>query len=127
VLEVHSERIPSRIDSLTAWLPRLALAAAFLAIGVSKFRDQMWVRIFDRIGFGQWFRYLTGVMQIGGAILALVPPAALLGVALIACTLAGAVVTWIAFGQPFAAVIPGTLLGIVLAIGFAEYNRRRGP
>jgi hypothetical protein len=25
------------------------------------------VRIFDRIGFGQWFRYFTGTLQVAGA------------------------------------------------------------
>ncbi len=128
MLEVERERIPSRIDTLTTWLPRLALAVAFLGIGASKFRDPMWVRLFDKIGFGQWFRYLTGAMQIGGAVLTLVPRLALLGITLIVCTLGGAVIVWVAFGQPFAAIIPGTLLAVVLAIGFAEYGRdQTGP
>jgi uncharacterized membrane protein YphA (DoxX/SURF4 family) len=123
VLEAEHERIPNRIDTLATWLPRLALAVAFLMIGASKFRDPMWVRLFEKIGFGQWFRYLAGAMQVGGAILALVPRLALLGIALIVCTLVGAVVVWIVFGQPFAAIIPGTLLAVVLAIGYAEYRR----
>jgi uncharacterized membrane protein YphA (DoxX/SURF4 family) len=123
VLEAEHERIPNRIDTLATWLPRLALAVAFLMIGASKFRDPMWVRLFEKIGFGQWFRYLAGAMPVGGAILALVPRLALLGIALIVCTLVGAVVVWIVFGQPFAAIIPGTLLAVVLAIGYAEYRR----
>ena len=123
MLEVEGERIPSQIDRLTTWLPRLALAVAFLTIGLSKFRDPMWVRLFDKIGFGQWFRYFTGAMQISGAALTLVPRLALFGITLIGCTLIGAVIVWVAFGQPFAAIIPGTLLGVVLTIGYAEYGR----
>jgi len=92
-------------------------------IGVSKFRDPMWVRLFARIGFGQWFRYLTGAMQITGALLALVPRASLIGIALLAATMLGAVITWIAFGQAFAAIIPGTILVVLLAAGAAEYFR----
>jgi uncharacterized membrane protein YphA (DoxX/SURF4 family) len=124
MLDVESNRIPSRIDGLTAWLPRIAVAVAFVAIGWSKFQDPSWVRLFDRIGFGQWFRYLTGAMQIVGGLLTLVPPLSLVGVAMVAATMAGAVVTWIAFGQPLGAFIPGTLLVILLAIGVSEFNRR---
>src|SRR2546430_2861644 len=32
-----------------------------------------WVRIFDRIGLGQWFRYFTGALQVTGALLVLIP------------------------------------------------------
>jgi putative oxidoreductase len=125
MFDLESERIPNRVDLLTAWLPRIAVAVAFVAIGSSKFRDPMWVRLFDRIGFGQWFRYLTGAMQIAGGLLTLVPTASLLGVAMVAATMAGAVVTWIAFGQPFAAIIPGTILIVLVAVGLGEYNRSR--
>src|SRR5262245_16607506 len=114
MLELEPDRMPSRIDALTAWLPRIAVAVAFIAIGSSKFRDPFWVRFFDRIGFGQWFRYLTGAMQIAGAVLTLVPPLSLVGIALIAATMAGAATTWVAFGQAFGAFIPGTLLVLLL-------------
>jgi putative oxidoreductase len=123
VFDVESGRIPNRTDSLTAWLPRLAIAVAFAMIGVSKFRDPMWVRLFARIGFGQWFRHLTGAMQITGALLTLVPRASVIGIAVLAATMLGAVITWIAFGQAFAAIIPGTILVVLLAAGAAEYYR----
>lgn len=124
MLDAEPNRIPSRIDALTAWLPRLAVAIAFVAIGSSKFRDPLWVRLFDRIGFGQWFRYLTGAMQIAGGLLTLVPRLSLVGIAMVAATMAGAVVTWVAFGQALAAFVPGALLVMLLAVGLGEYNRR---
>ena len=31
------------------------------------------VEMFDKIGVGQWFRYVTGLIEVGGAILMLVP------------------------------------------------------
>lgn len=120
-----AEAVPDRIGALTAWLPRIAVALAFGFIGLSKFRDPMWIRVFARIGIGQWFRYLTGAMQIGGALLALVPRLALAGIAAIACTMFGAVVFWIAFGPGETAIVPGTLLAILIAIGWTEYNRTR--
>jgi putative oxidoreductase len=123
MFDTEREAIPSRVDFLTRWLPRLAIAVVFVTVGTSKFRDPMWVGLFGRIGFGQWFRYLTGVMQIAGGILTLVPKTSLIGIAMLACTMAGAVVVWIAFGQALGAFIPGTLLVILLVVGGAEYNR----
>ena len=109
------------------WLPRIAIGAAFVAIGVSKFRDPMWVRLFDQIGIGQWFRYLTGVMQICGGVLALIPRLSLAGIVLLACTMAGAIVAWMTvLHAPLNAVIPGVLLGILIAMGASEYERSRG-
>ena len=126
MFELEQERIPSRIGALTTWLPRLAIAFVFVGVGWSKFTDPMWVRLFDRIGFGQWFRYLTGVMQIAGGLLTLVPRLSIAGIAILACTMAGAVIVWIAFGQALGAIIPGALLALLATTGVAEYNRSRG-
>ena len=120
------EPIPSRLDGLTRWLPRIAIALVFVTVGSSKFSDPMWVRLFARIGFGQWFRYFTGVMQIAGGVLVLMPRLALVGIAMLACTMTGAVITWIAFGLPLNVPIPGVLLLVLLALGWSEYNRSRG-
>jgi len=126
MLELDQQRIPSRIDLLTAWLPRLAIAVVFVSVGSSKFRDPMWVQLFGRIGFGQWFRYLTGVMQIAGGLLALVPRLAIVGIGILACTMIGASLFWIAFGQALAAIVPGALLALLAVVGISEYNRSRG-
>ena len=120
------EPIPSRLDGLTRWLPRIAIALVFVTVGSSKFSDPMWVRLFARIGFGQWFRYFTGVMQIAGGVLVLMPRLALVGIAMLACTMLGAVITWIAFGLPLNVPIPGVLVLVLLALGWSEYNRSRG-
>ena len=125
MLELEDQRIPSRVDALTAWLPRFAIAAVFVSVGVSKFRDPTWVRIFTQIGLGQWFRFLTGIMQIAGGLLTLVPRLSIVGIAMLACTMVGACLTWIVFGQAFVAIIPGTLLATLVVVGFAEYNRTR--
>ena len=42
---------------------QILLAAVFLFEGIDKFSERrLWLRIFDEIGFGQWFRYFTGVV-----------------------------------------------------------------
>jgi uncharacterized membrane protein YphA (DoxX/SURF4 family) len=119
------EPIPSRLEGLTRWLPRIAIALVFMTVGWSKFSDPMWVRLFGRIGFGQWFRYFTGAMQIAGGVLVLVPRLSLVGIAMLACTMAGAVITWIAFGLALNAPIPGALLIALIAVGWNDYQRSR--
>src|SRR2546423_14066154 len=84
------------IDVCTRWLPRVALSVIFLNVGLQKFGSTpMWIRIFRDIGVGQWLRYLTGVMQVGGALLILIPPTFVAGILLLICTMVGAVVTWL--------------------------------
>jgi uncharacterized membrane protein YphA (DoxX/SURF4 family) len=107
LLEPDVEAVPARIAVFTTWLLRVAVALVFVNVGLSKFRDPSWVRLFGHIGLGQWFRTFTGAMQIAGGILALVPRVALAGVFLCACTMAGAMVAWITvMNQPSAAPIP---------------------
>ena len=118
---------PQRIDTLMTWLPRIAVAVAFLGFGYQKFEgDPMWVRVFDRIGFGQWFRYLTGATQIGGAVLVLIPRTFLIGIGVLSCTMIGAMTFWIVVArQPFAAIIPGFVLAALVAVAAPSLLRRR--
>ena len=112
------------IDVLATWLPRIALAIVFVSVGTQKFAAQgMWVRIFEQIGFGQWLRYLTGVMQVGGAVLLLIPRTAAVGVLLLSCTMVGAVAFWIFTNHAFGAIIPGALLVAIVVVGWGELAR----
>ena len=116
----------SAIDVFTMWLPRIAVALAFLFIGQGKFASQpMWVRIFDQIGLGQWFRYLTGTLQVVGAVLVLIPRTFTLGIVTLACTMVGAVLVWLfVLHAPSNAPIPGVLLVILLAVGAQSLRKR---
>jgi uncharacterized membrane protein YphA (DoxX/SURF4 family) len=108
---------------LRRWLPRLAVAFLFFFIGKSKFGAQSsWIKTFEQIGFGQWLRYLTGVMQIIGATLVLVPRLFLVGIAMLACTMVGAMLAWIFFlGVPFNAIFPGALLLGLLVVAAEDF------
>ncbi|HSQ29145.1 MAG TPA: DoxX family protein [Gemmatimonadaceae bacterium] len=71
----------------------LTLAGIFLLVGGAKLigRPDM-VALFQQIGFGQWFRYATGAVEVAGAALLLIPilsaaSASLLGVVMIVATL----------------------------------------
>ncbi len=109
-----------RQDVLISWILRLGVAAVFLSVGSAKFETHsMWVQLFDRIGFGVWFRYLTGVLQMAGAVLVLIPRTFLAGIAILACTMAGASLVWIVrFGEWGNAVIPAAILVALAGVGF---------
>jgi hypothetical protein len=56
------------------WALRVVLGIAFLLIGATKFAGiANTVAYFEAIGWGQWFRYLTGTVDVVGAVLLLVP------------------------------------------------------
>ena len=98
------------------WGIRILLALAFGAAGASKLAGvpQM-VHLFDAVGFGQGFRYLTGAVEILGALLVLVPATAFLGGLLLAATMVGGVATHLLLigGNPFPAVVLGLLSAFV--------------
>jgi putative oxidoreductase len=114
----------SVMDVAGTWLPRIVVGMLFIFVGKSKFAEHSeWVAIFAKIGFGQWFRYFTGVLQVVGGVLVLIPKTFVFGILLIGCTMAGAMVAWIFFlGQPFTAIIPGTLLIGLLFVGGEELS-----
>jgi putative oxidoreductase len=71
------------------------LAALFLLFGATKFSPRFvyWVELFARIGIGQWLRYFTGGLEVICALLLLIPRTSLMAAALLACTMAGAMLT----------------------------------
>ena len=113
------ERV-SRFEWVKSALLRAAIGVMFILIGQSKFSAHSeWIKIFAQIGFGQWFRYLTGGLQVLGGVLVLIPRTFAVGIPMIACTMAGAAAAWIfILGAPLTAMIPGALLlGLMFAGG----------
>ncbi len=97
------------------WGIRILLALAFGAAGASKLASvpQM-VQLFDAVGFGQWFRYLTGAVEIIGALLLLVPATGFFGGLLLAATMVGGVGTHLLIGgNPAPAIVLGLLSAFV--------------
>ena len=74
------------------WALRVLLALVFVAAGLDKFLGAMWVRVFNDIGFGQWFRYVTGIVEVLGGCLLLMPRATVVAVPVLVCTMAGALI-----------------------------------
>ena len=111
---------PSRNLNIALWVLQALLAAAFVAAGGSKLAGvpQM-VALFDQIGFGQWFRYVTGLVEVVGAISLLVPKTTAYAAAILAVTMVCAFATHVLKigGSP----IPALVLAAVSA--FVAYKR----
>ena len=99
-----------RTGRIALWAVQIALAGMFLLAGGSKLLGApAMVGLFDAIGIGQWFRYLTGLIEVGSAIALLVPSFAVFGALALVPTMIGAVAThlFIVGGSP---AIPAVLL-----------------
>jgi putative oxidoreductase len=83
----------ARTGRIALWVLQIGLAGMFLLAGSSKLLgDPAMVGLFDAIGIGQWFRYLTGVIEVGSALALLVPAFAVFGALALVATMVGAVV-----------------------------------
>lgn len=105
--------------TITSWVVRLLLAAAFVAAGGAKLAGApMMVQTFDGIGIGQWFRYLTGTIEVASAVMLLLPSTRLLAAAALACTMVGAIITHLAVigGTPVPAAVLLVLSLVVIAL-----------
>jgi len=109
--------------NLTLWILTIASAAMLLLAGTMKLVGvQMQVDLFAALGIGQWFRYLTGLLEVGGAIGLFVPAAATYAALLLAAVMAGAVATHLLIigGNP---LVPILLLGATLTIAWLRRER----
>ncbi len=94
---------------------KILVAAAFAAAGLAKLAGaEMMVATFEAIGIGQWFRYLTGIIEVGAALLLFVPNRQAYGAALLVCTMIGAILAHVLFLGPSA--VPALVLGVLSAI-----------
>ena len=106
--------------SAALWFVRGLLALAFVAAGGAKlYGVPMLVEEFQHIGLGQWFRYVTGGLEIMGAILLLLPRKAALGALLLICIMTGAVITHL-FVIGGSAVPAMVLLALNAVVAYAE-------
>jgi uncharacterized membrane protein YphA (DoxX/SURF4 family) len=84
----------SRVVTIIVWILQILAAAAFLSAGYPKLLGaKMMVDMFNAIGVGQWFRYVTGGIEVGSAFLLLLPGRAVFGAILLICTMVGAILT----------------------------------
>lgn len=102
------------------WALKGLAGAAFLAAGLAKLAGAaMMVATFDAIGVGQWFRYLTGAIEVAGAVLLFVPGLQALGAGALAATMVGAILAHLLVLGP-SALPAAVLLAITATILWAH-------
>ena len=66
-------RSTGKIVNVVLWILQIGAAGMFLMVGFLKLSgDPQLVGLFEAIGLGQWFRYLTGTLEVAGALLLLI-------------------------------------------------------
>jgi uncharacterized membrane protein YphA (DoxX/SURF4 family) len=115
----------SRTVNLILWVLQAACAAIFIFAGSKKLMaDPMMVAVFAKVGIGQWFRILTGTLEVVGGVLLLVPRFSAAAAAMLACVMAGATVSHLTMlgGSPALAI---GLLAACLAIAWFRRGQLR--
>lgn len=114
----------SRARTAAAWVLSIAAAGMFLMAGWGKLSGapQM-VGLFEVIGVGQWFRYLTGAIDVTGALALFLPSVAAFGAAALAATMVGAIATHL-FIVGGSSALPVVLLAATSFIAWTRWSQR---
>jgi putative oxidoreductase len=115
--------------TIVLWMLQVLAAVAFLGAGISKLAGaaQM-VQMYDVIGVGQWFRYVTGIIEVGSAVLLLIPAGAVVGAILLVCTMVGAILTHllVLHSSPAAPVMLLAIVGTIALVRRSEVSALLG-
>lgn len=114
---METNRSRSRGLTIALWAVQVLLALAFLMAGAAKLTGQpMMVALFEKIGIGQWFRYVTGSIEVASGGLLLIPKFTVIGALLLCATMVGALITHFAVigGNPATAAVLLVLCAFVL-------------
>ncbi len=106
---------------LALWCVQAFLALVFVSAGWAKLmgKPEM-VSLFSEVGLGQWFRYFTGILELTGAVLIMVPKTRRTGAALLATIMLGALTAHL-----FILHVPSTTPGVLfLMSGFVVWGRQ---
>ena len=101
---------------ITLWTLSGLVALAFVFVGSGKLAGTAaMVELFDKVGVGPWFRYLTGLLEVAGGIGLLIPRYAFYAAALLSIVMIGAVFTHVSIigGSPAPAASLLVLSGII--------------
>jgi uncharacterized membrane protein YphA (DoxX/SURF4 family) len=112
-----------RAARVALWTLQVLLALAFLGAGGSKLAGTPdMVQLFAAVGVGQWFRVVTGLLEIVGAVLLLVPALASVGALLLAGVMAGAVVAHLTVLQTPAGAPAVLLVGLLIVVAARRHD-----
>jgi len=107
--------VSHRIRSVVAWALSILLGLAFIATAIMKLMAvPMQVQLFAALGYPTWFMYFTGVCELLGAILIVIPRYAVVGAIIICCVMVGAIASLVLHG--LLSMVPPTIVFLALAI-----------
>jgi putative oxidoreductase len=110
-----------RPRDILLWCVQTLLALVFVGASWAKLTgNAQAVALFTAVGVGQWLRYVTGVLELTGAVLILVPKTRRAGAALLAIVMLGALTAHL-----FILHVPLTAPGVLLLLcGLVVWGRR---
>jgi putative oxidoreductase len=113
----------SKGKNAVLWVLQVFGVAIFFMSGLMNLpgNEQM-VQMFDIVGGGQWFRYVTGLIEFFSALLLLVPALSVVGALLLIPTMIGAIFTrlFIGGGSP---ALPIALLIAMSIVAWGRWDR----
>ena len=112
---------PRRLRNAGLWALQIVGAAMFFMAGTQKLTGaESMVQLFAAVGVGQWLRYLTGTLEVLGAIALLVPYFAGLGALWLTAVMLAAVIAHLTVlgGNPAIA------LALLIVMAIVAWGRR---
>jgi putative oxidoreductase len=81
----------ARLKTIGFWILKILIAALFSFTGGAKLAGlPAVVDVFERVGFGQWLRYFTVLLELGGSALLLWPSTTAFGALVLTIVIVGA-------------------------------------
>jgi uncharacterized membrane protein len=112
---------PGRAWHVALWVVQVLGAVSFVFAGYQKLAGTPdMVALFSAIGAGQWFRFVTGTLEILGGIALLIPRLRALGALGLICVMIGALITDFALG-----ITPLPALAELVIVAVIAWGRRR--
>src|SRR5262245_65310223 len=120
----HTSAARGRAVNVALWVVQILLAAAFAFAGVNKLLglQQEMVDNFEKMGFGLWFRYFVGVIELAGAVGLVIPRTSGVAALWLAGVMVGAVLTHLFILPPVAlALVPGVLCVVFCLVAWGRW------
>ncbi len=119
-------KTPSKAKVIVTWVLSGLIALVMLMAGGSKLKGtEEQIAGFAKLGYPVWFLYVTGIIEVVGGILLLIPKTAAIGVLLLGATMVGAVFSLLKVGDVAHAPIPLVFLLVIALIGWLRADQFR--
>jgi uncharacterized membrane protein YphA (DoxX/SURF4 family) len=107
-----------KVLTIGTWILQVLIGSLFLFSGASKlFGAPEMVNFFAQVGFGQWLRYVLGVLEVGSAVALFFPRQAFYGALVLSFSLLGHIVIHeVVLHRPAAFLV--VLLAVTLLIAY---------